>query len=115
MLNVEYNQHLKGCLQNYFIFHRTEDLVIIFNELIAYSSAVLKEMPKVNLVDMFKESYELDDLDLRLAFKEFSEYTSVDSVENMLFVICMIYKGFGKDSNDFKKEWEEVLDKMRGK
>ena len=115
MLKVEYNQHLKGCLQNYFIFHRTEDLVILFNELVAYSYDILKQMPSVVIKDMFKESYELDDLDLRLAFKELMEYTSVDSVENLLFVICMIYKGFGKNFDDFKKELEEVLDRMSSK
>lgn len=110
MLSLD--KHIKGCLDNYFIFHRTQDLVLLFNELIVYSDIVFKEIPELFIVDMFKESYQLDDMDLKLAYKEFLENESVASIKNMLFVICMVYKGFGRDLIDFKKEFEELLDKQ---
>lgn len=110
MLKLEYSQHLKGCLQNYLIFHRTEDLVCLFVAIVSYSVDILKVVPKLNIQELFENSYELDDMDLRLAFRELNESMNLDSIENLMFVICMLYKGFGLTFADFKRNLEEILD-----
>jgi len=103
MIKLEYIQYLKNGLNYYYQTHEPSILVNVFMCLAEYSGDN-DMLPNIAVPKLFEYSYELDDNDLRLAYKEFTTFPSSKSVENMILVIIMLYKGFGLTFEDFKKE-----------
>ena len=103
MTKLEYTQYLKNGLNYYYQNHNPNTLVNVFMCLAEYSGDN-DMLPNISVPELFDSSYDLDDKDLRLAYKEFITFPSSKSVENMIFVIIMLYKGFGLTYEDFQKE-----------
>jgi len=103
MTKLEYTQYLKNGLNYYYQNHNPNTLVNVFMCLAEYSGDN-DMLPNIKVPELFDSSYDLDDNDLRLAYKEFTTFPSSKSVENMIFVIIMLYKGFGLTYEDFQKE-----------
>ena len=94
---------IKSTLKYYCQNHTPSSLVNIFMCLAEYSGEH-DMLPNISVPELFDSSYDLDDKDLQLAYKEFTTFPSSKSVENMIFVIIMLYKGFGLTYEDFQKE-----------
>lgn len=101
--------NLKASYTNFIIKQDKDSLIKFFLDFVNEACNML---PQVSLKELYGNDYDLDMMDFKLAYKEYKEFPSEGSVENMLLVIAMIYKGFGLTFQEFCRDCEKIaLDK----
>ena len=108
MMIFEYEQNFKNSLNHYFVESTPNNLAVLFLALVNYAGES-KKLPKISIPKMYELSYDLDNGDLKLAYMELKSFPSAKSVENMILVILMLFKGFGLTYEEFRQKLEKTL------